>query len=434
MPAGFAAGLNRVGGSTGRFRRTGRARRTGGRHRKRRLGLLAVALALALAAPATSASGAPPLRERLARALAVPHVARGLTTALAVDLATGAAVYSQNPGKPLAPASTEKLTVTYAALATLGPAHRLETEVLGEGRLEGSIWRGSLVLKGYGDPTLSTLDLSTLARQIRAAGITRVTGQVRGDDSFFDARRMGPGWQPFYYISESPPLSALIVDRGWFRRYIARNPPLAAALAFREALVRAGVRVAGRALTGRATTSAFPLARVESAPLEDILRFMGRESDNFVAEMLLKRLGASAGEAGTSARGARAVRSALAAAGIPLGGVQIADGSGLSQLNRLTARALVGILRSAWTNPEIRPAFYSALAVAGRSGTLSRRLRRAPAAGQVAAKTGTTRVASSLAGFVKRRFAFALIQNGYPVSSFWARRAQDRFVTVLAAQ
>ena len=420
--------------STGHFRRaSGEARRAEGRHRKRRL-LAALAVAIAVGAPAATASGAPPLRDRLERALAVPHVARGLSAALAVDLTTGAAVYAQNTARPLAPASTEKLAVTYAALVTLGPAHRLETEVLGDGRLEGAVWRGSLILKGYGDPTLSTADLVALARQIRAAGITRVTGQVRGDESFFDARRVGPGWESFYYISESPPLSALIVDRGWFRRYIARNPPLAAALAFRQALVRAGVRVAGRALTGRATSSAFPLARVESAALTDILRFMGRESDNFTAEMLLKRLGATGDEPGTTARGARVVRRTLAEAGIPLAGVHIADGSGLSLLNRLTARALVGMLRAAWANPEIRPAFLSALAVAGRSGTLSRRLRRPPAAGQVAAKTGTTRVASSLAGFVKRRFAFALIQNGRPVSSFWARRAQDRFVTVLAAQ
>jgi D-alanyl-D-alanine carboxypeptidase len=52
--------------------------------------------------------------------------------------------------------------------------------------------------------------------------------------------------------------------------------------------------------------------------------------------------------------------------------------------------------------------------------------------GRVAAKTGTTLIASSLAGYVKGRYAFAILHNGSPVNSWRARVAQDRFVTVLA--
>jgi D-alanyl-D-alanine carboxypeptidase len=52
----------------------------------------------------------------------------------------------------------------------------------------------------------------------------------------------------------------------------------------------------------------------------------------------------------------------------------------------------------------------------------------------VLAKTGTTAIASALSGFVRRRYVFSVLENGHPVSSWWARRAQDRFVTVLAAQ
>jgi D-alanyl-D-alanine carboxypeptidase len=61
------------------------------------------------------------------------------------------------------------------------------------------------------------------------------------------------------------------------------------------------------------------------------------------------------------------------------------------------------------------------------------RLRRAPAVGRVLAKTGTTSAASTLAGYVSGRYAFAILHNGRPVATSWARRAQDRFVTVLAA-
>jgi D-alanyl-D-alanine carboxypeptidase/D-alanyl-D-alanine-endopeptidase (penicillin-binding protein 4) len=115
-----------------------------------------------------------------------------------------------------------------------------------------------------------------------------------------------------------------------------------------------------------------------------------------------------------------------------MAGVRIADGSGLSSLNRLTVAALVAILEAAWTDPTVRRPFLAALPVAGLSGTLSDRMRRPPARGNVAAKTGTTREASGLSGFVRSRYAFAVLQNGNPISYWWARVAQDRFATVLA--
>jgi D-alanyl-D-alanine carboxypeptidase/D-alanyl-D-alanine-endopeptidase (penicillin-binding protein 4) len=373
------------------------------------------------------------LTHKLARALAVPQLARARSAALAVDLATGRVVFARNVGVPLAPASTEKLAVAYAALAAFGPSYRVRTEVLGEGELAGTTWDGDLVLKGYGDPTLSTYDLRLLAGQVRAAGIRRVSGRVRGDETFFDARRTAPGWRPSFFIDESPPLSALVVDRGRYRGIVSRQPALAAAAAFHASLAAAGVAVARSAEIGRATEDAVPLATVLSPPLAAIVRYMTLESDNFTAELLLKQLGALEAVPGTTTRGAAAVRTLLATDGIPLAGVRLADGSGLSLLNRLTARSLVAILRAAWLDPAVRRWLVAALPVAGIRGTLEDRLRRPPARGIVFAKTGTTRLASSLAGYVKGRFVFALIQNGRPVPYWSARRAQDRFVTALAA-
>jgi D-alanyl-D-alanine carboxypeptidase/D-alanyl-D-alanine-endopeptidase (penicillin-binding protein 4) len=126
------------------------------------------------------------------------------------------------------------------------------------------------------------------------------------------------------------------------------------------------------------------------------------------------------------------VRAALRAAGVPLAGVRIADGSGLSRFDRLTAAALATLLRAAVADPAVREAFLSSLAVAGVSGTLEERLATSPARGRVVAKTGTTLRASALAGYVGRRFVFAILQNGAPVPYWTARAAQDRFVTVLA--
>jgi PBP4 family serine-type D-alanyl-D-alanine carboxypeptidase len=193
------------------------------------------------------------------------------------------------------------------------------------------------------------------------------------------------------------------------------------------------VTVRSVARTGTLTTTGLPLAQDHSKPLTEIVRFMGRESDNYTAEVLLKQLGALYADDGSTAAGARVVREALAAAEIPLGGVRIVDGSGLSTLDRLTAGALVAILVAGIADPEIRDAFLGSLAVAGVDGTLKNRLESRPARGRVLAKTGTTRLASALSGFVRDRFVFAILQNGAPVSSYWARRAQDRFAIALAA-
>ena len=128
------------------------------------------------------------------------------------------------------------------------------------------------------------------------------------------------------------------------------------------------------------------------------------------------------------------MRRVLRDAAIPLAGVRIVDGSGLSPRNRLTAAAVIGILVAAWHDPAIRPAFVQSLPVAGVNGTLEDRMERPPARGAVLAKTGTTSESSALSGYVRSRFAFAVLHNGRPVSHYWARRAQDRFAAVLAAQ
>jgi D-alanyl-D-alanine carboxypeptidase/D-alanyl-D-alanine-endopeptidase (penicillin-binding protein 4) len=100
----------------------------------------------------------------------------------------------------------------------------------------------------------------------------------------------------------------------------------------------------------------------------------------------------------------------------------------------MTVRSLVAILQAGATDPAIRGPFVTSLAVAGISGTLKNRLERRPTRSRVIAKTGTTRRSSALAGFIRRQYVFAILQNGSPVPYWSAREAQDRFVTVLARQ
>ena len=381
-----------------------------------------VAVVLAgIAVPATAGAQGPPLPTRLQDALLVPTVSLSESAAYVVDLSTGQAVFSRNASLPLLPASNEKLALTYGALTALGPAFRIETDVLGEGEQTGGTWQGDLVLKGYGDPTLSSRGLAALAQQVHADGITRVTGRVLGDETWFDSRRTAPGWKASFYIEESPPLSALIVDRGLVGRFTSRNPALSAAQLFRKALVHAGVRVAGAAELGAADEQAVALGSIDSPTLASIVRWMDRVSDNFTAEMLLKELGAVQAGRGTTAAGVAVVRQLLVQAGVPMDGVRLVDGSGLSLLSTM------------WDDPEVHPELVASLPVAGRTGTLHDRMRRSAATGIVVAKTGTTDNASALSGFVGDRYVFSILENGWPLDWGWARVAQDRFATILAA-
>jgi serine-type D-Ala-D-Ala carboxypeptidase/endopeptidase (penicillin-binding protein 4) len=370
------------------------------------------------------------LEVRLRRALASPGIDPGQTGALAVDLRTGGVVFQRNTALSLIPASAEKLTVAFAALRQLGSSFRFHTEVLGAGQLVGNEWQGDLYLVGYGDPTLAVADVGRLARDVRAAGIRRVTGSVVGDEHHFDARRTAPGWKPSFLGIESPPLSALVVDGVPVPG--ANSSAVVAARALSAALARRGVVVGGAPRAARAPVGTRQLAVDHSARLGVIVLQMNRESDNFVAEMLLKGLGATVLGRGATHAGAEVVRGTLADAGVPLDGVRVVDGSGLSSLDRLTVRSLVVLLRAAARDRDMGDTFVSSLAIAGVSGTLRNRLAQRPTRGRVIAKTGTTSRSCALAGFVGRRYVFAILQNGAPVSYWSARVAQDRFVTILA--
>jgi D-alanyl-D-alanine carboxypeptidase/D-alanyl-D-alanine-endopeptidase (penicillin-binding protein 4) len=394
-----------------------------------RLALAVFLVALVAAGTALPAgAGTQDLTARLNKSLRSPAVSLDRTGAIAMDALSGEILYAHNATMPLVPASNEKLPVAWTSLILLGPGYRFHTDVVGVGERVGTTWQGDLFIVGNGDPTLTTADVRRLAARVGATGITRVTGRIRGDESAFDGRRGAPGWKSYFVGGESPPLSALVVDRahGW----PALSPPLLAARSLRDALVARGVSVVGRHALGRAPRRAVTIAVDRSPRLASIVREMDRDRDNFVAELLVKHLGTLDGGVGTTARGARVVLAEMRTAGIPVRGVRIVDGSGLSSLDRLTPAALAGVIRAGLQDPRIGKAFVESFAVAGLSGTLDTRLPGL--AGIVRGKTGTTDLSCSLSGVIGDGIVFSVVQNGSPVSFWSARAAQDRFVTALA--
>jgi D-alanyl-D-alanine carboxypeptidase/D-alanyl-D-alanine-endopeptidase (penicillin-binding protein 4) len=391
--------------------------------------LTAAFVALTAASPATGT-----LKTRLDRALRAQGISSSQTGAIVFDLSRNAYVYRKNSVVSLKPASNQKLPVALTALSILGPGYTIPTELRGQGHQTGTVWEGKLILKGYGDPALSGSQLSRFARTVENLGITRVTGAIVGDESFFDKLRVGPGWKSSYYKDECPPLSALIVNRAHFKGYITAKPALAAAKMLRAKLVDRGIKVGGRARLGRADPSSTVLATEQSPALRWLVRTMDRQSDNFYAEMFTKLVGALEAGEGSTAAGTTVIRKELRSRDVPLRGVVLSDGSGLSAYDRLTARAVARLLRSAYADSKIAPSFVDSLPTAGVNGTLSDRMTSGPAYQNVYAKTGTTDSASALSGYVRSRYVFSILMNGNPIPWWYAREAQDRFAQVLAGQ
>jgi D-alanyl-D-alanine carboxypeptidase/D-alanyl-D-alanine-endopeptidase (penicillin-binding protein 4) len=195
-----------------------------------------------------------------------------------------------------------------------------------------------------------------------------------------------------------------------------------------------GVRQVGSLRPGRAPTHGRLLATVKSPPLRQVLAIMNPASDNFIAETLMKDVGAYGRAEGSTHAGTAEATELLRARGILAVGDRLVDGSGLSRGNRVSASSMVRLLASA---NEERASWGDALFRSlehGGEGTLRRRLR-GPEAPRVRAKTGYINGVSSLAGVVTsragHRFAFAFFMNDWDIGG--AQRMQDQLVAALAA-
>ena len=390
----------------------------------RRLLTVLVALLVCVFAAPAHALDATEIQQRLAAQARLAGPSSGF---YARSLADGHELIAIRQDQVRIPASVEKLFVTAAALLRFGPDGQLQTRVVSEGTVdEDGVLRGDLVLVGGGDPALSEEGLDTLASGVLAAGIRRVEGGVVADDTAFDRRRGTPrtGFRPDFDLGGR--LGALVMRRGF-----QPDPAAYVAERFSGRLRAAEVKVGRRARVGGAPgQQAAEITTLPSASMGLLARDTNVPSDNFIAEMLLKALGASFGGGGSTFAGAQVVRDTLDDFGVR---PRIVDGSGLSRANRATPRQVVRLLERMQAQ-EIAPTWTSSLAVTGRTGTVKRRMRGTRAAGRCTVKTGTIRSVSNLAGVcatVGGPVAFAWLMNG--VNVYGARRIQDQMTATLAA-
>ena len=409
----------------------------------RRLALLVIALLVLLPASAAAQDEATMVK-RLARYMR----AAGPYSGAYVFHVSGErphAVFRWRQRTPRILASNAKLFTTTAALSRFGVEGTLPTEVLGTGELDPEgVFRGSLYMRGGGDPTFGSrrftqrayrvgATVQDLAAQLADAGIERVTGRVYGDESAFDSVRGGPdsGYGVSVWVG---PLSALSYNRGLFTesgRGFQANPPAFAAARLDDALEAGDVPVRLRPRAGLTPTGARVLASVDSPPMERMIKLTNKPSDNFFAETLLKDLAHDAGGVGTTAAGARIAAAHARALGAP---ATLVDGSGLARGNRASPLSIVRLLSAVYRSDDF-DAFVGSLPIAGQDGTLFDRMRRGPARYRCRGKTGTLSNVSALSGYCEAEsgdnYAYSILMNGvYPTS---ARRLQDRMLQAIAA-
>ena len=214
------------------------------------------------------------------------------------------------------------------------------------------------------------------------------------------------------------------------------DPARYAGAVLRMQLRALGIEVAGVTRRGSAEEAPNALLAYEGPALSDSVQRFLKYSNNSMGEVLLKALGArSQAGIGSWPAGVAALREELATLGVPLEGLRVVDGSGLSYENRISPRQLVAALRVGAESFRFGPEFLAGLPIAALDGTLEERAEAA--SGRVRAKTGLLTRVTGLSGFAEQEdgtvLLFALLVNGFRGSAESVMRSVDGFAAALLA-
>lgn len=421
----------------------------------------------------TTPHGAEALATDVGAALA-SHTRSGQWGAIIVSLTRGDTLFEQNADTPMQPASTMKMYTSAIALDHFGPDHTFRTPVLRDGQIgsDGTL-TGSLYLRGVGDPSLSPRfwkdeePMDVLAKQIAAAGVKHVRGDIVGDATAFDDQLVPDGWKTSYLgaayaarvsalslnenlvwvvvqpngksasvtldpattaipvessvrltggsggrISASRRADGTIVVRGSIGAHsgplkyslVVDNPALFATGALRASLQKLGIKVDGQTRLGATPAGATEVASIASPPLSEIIGEMDRESINLYAELLFRETEHDAThEVGSAPNGLAYLRQFLTSK--VRTSPNVVDVSDGSGLSQLdhVTPRSMVQLLGFVHHADWGPVFHAALPVEGESGTLKRHGKGAPSRGNLHAKTGTTNTVAALGGYVTAR-------------------------------
>lgn len=359
-------------------------------------------------------------------------------------------IFAYNQYENLIPASNTKLFTTYVALNLLGPNYEISTKIFSDDYdLTDGIVNGNIYIKGFGNPVFNDENLLLLVNKIKEIGITKITGNIIGDDSFFDSEYFREDW----IIDELtrvklPPVSALVLNRNQkitykkyrrrTRRYVSyfTDPPYDIAQILRDKLIENNIIVVGDADKGITPNRSKEIA-TSSIQLKELINLINKRSDNYFAECLFKTIGAAyTGSQGNAFNSAQAINKFLNDNDIFSDGTKIVDGSGLSKYNQVSVASLVSLLENIYLDIKLYNNFYNSLSIAGVDGTLSNRMVGTAAENNFRGKTGTLNNTSSISGFLTTKngediiisMIFQFNKNG---GNFY-KKIEDEIIALIA--
>ncbi len=343
------------------------------------------------------------LKARMDSILTAPLLETTQLGLMVYDLTADSTVYTYNHRQRLRPASTMKLLTAITALDRLGADYQLRTSLYITGRIAGSTLIGNVICVGGMDPMFDRTDMQAFVSQLRQMGIATIQGRIVGDTSFKDADRLGEGW---CWDDDNPVLTPLLCDRK--DTFVEQ---------FTAELKRGGITVSAQGATANQPRATRRLVGTRSHSVGQVLVDMMKESDNLYAESMFYQLATlTNNKTATAKLAASQVRQTIQRAGLQPGDYRVADGSGLSLYNYVSAELEVAFLRYAWQHEQVYIPLYDALPIAGLDGTLKSRMQKGRAIDNVHAKTGSVSGISSLAGYCTsaegHQLAFCIINQG----------------------
>jgi D-alanyl-D-alanine carboxypeptidase/D-alanyl-D-alanine-endopeptidase (penicillin-binding protein 4) len=359
-------------------------------------------------------------------------------------------IYSINHTESMIPASNTKLFTTATALEIMGGSYTLSTQILTDdndltdGKIDGNIY-----IKGLGNSVFTSEDLTEMANGLFKLGIKEITGNVIGDDTFFDDVYTRDDWIKDENANvRLAPISAVVIDRnktrvkkksrGRLRTYTVNvtNPPLFASEQLLDKIREVDIIVRGVAEKGETPLTA-QLLLEEKIELRELIKLINKNSNNFLAECLFKTIGAVASsKQGNSFYSTQAILTFIEDNGIYSKGTSIVDGSGISRFDQITTGAIVGLLEIMYFDLKNFDDYYNSLSIAGVDGTLNERMYNTAAGNNFRGKTGTLNGVSSLSGYLETAggddLIISIIFEFERGRSNTYRSIQDEIIEILA--
>lgn len=337
------------------------------------------------------------------------------------DMDADSCIYKHNERQLMRPASTMKLLTAITALDKLGGSYQFKTQLKYTGTIEDGVLTGDVYCVGGMDPRFNSDDLTAFVNSLKDMGVDTIRGNVYADRSMKDAALLGEGW---CWDDDNPVLSPLVFSRKdiFMDRFLAKLKD--ADIEYEEMY----------ASTKTCPVNAFTIC-TRFHTMDQVLHKMMKESDNLYAECMYYQIAASTGNRPASAKSARNVeRQLINKLGLDASRYRLADGSGLSLYNYLSAELEVMMLRYAFRNDNIKQHLIHSLPIAGVDGTLKKRMKSGSVHGNVKAKTGTLTGIISLAGYCTaangHELCFSIINNGIMHGSN-ARHFADKVCNLL---